>query len=97
MIENDENIDEKRRKKVAGLIELNGDLRFFNKREAGDPLNWMSPLFESGLSRLLTGSTKFYRTDRIVRLLEKFRQREPENWDKRKKRRHQQLAVERKR
>ena len=44
MIENDENIDEKRRKKVAGLIELNGDLRFFKKREAGDPLNWMSPL-----------------------------------------------------
>ena len=63
MIENDENIDEKRRKKVAGLIELNGDLRFFKKREAGDPLNWMSPLFESGLSRLLTGSTKFYRTE----------------------------------
>ena len=43
MIENDENIDEKRRKKVAGLIELNGDLRFFTKREAGDLLNWMSP------------------------------------------------------
>ena len=63
MIENDENFDDKRRKKVAGLIELNGDLRFFKKREAGDPLNWMSPLFESGLSRLLTGSTKFYRTE----------------------------------
>ena len=63
MIENDENIDEKRRKKVAGLIELNGDLRFFKKREASDPLNWMSPLFESGLSRFLTGGTKFYRTE----------------------------------
>ena len=68
MIENDENIDEKRRKKVAGLIELNGDLRFFKKREAGDPLIWMSPLFESGLSRLLTGSTKFYRTEFFVSL-----------------------------
>ena len=63
MIENDENIDEKRRKKVAGLIELNGDLRFFKKREAGDPLNWMSPLFESVVSRFLTGSTKFYMTE----------------------------------
>ena len=63
MIENDENIDEKRRKKVAGLIELNGDLRFFKKREAGDPLNRVSPLFESGLSRFLTGGTKFYMTE----------------------------------
>ena len=96
MIENDENIDKNEDKKVAGLIELNGDLRFFKKREAGDPLNWMSPLFESGLSRLLTGSTKFYRTE-LFDSSKKFRQREPENWDKRKKRRHQQLAVERKR